>query len=88
MSILERIQSSNDIKQLNSAELRTLCGELRQFETRLECADYRFPLVKIGNMAAVLTSRMLFSVEEEYYEIRFQTGANLRKYLEIWEEQH
>ena len=64
------------------------CGELRQYETRLECADYRFPLLKIGNMAAVLTSRMLFSVEDEYYEIRFQKGANLRKYLEIWEEQH
>ncbi len=32
MSILEKINSSEDIKKLNNEELRTLCEELRRFE--------------------------------------------------------
>ncbi|MBQ9663006.1 MAG: 1-acyl-sn-glycerol-3-phosphate acyltransferase [Oscillospiraceae bacterium] len=63
-------------------------GSLLQYEDRLECAGYRFPLVKIANMAMILTDRLLFSADETYYEIRSSHGANLRKYLEIWKEQH
>ena len=62
-------------------------GELLQYENCLECAGFRFPLEKISNMAAVLTSRLLLTVEGEYYEIHSDRGANLRKYLDIWEEQ-
>ncbi len=61
-------------------------GSLLQYETALECAGYYFPLKDISNMAAVLTSRLLFSVNREYYEIRSANRANLRKYLDIWEE--
>lgn len=32
LSILDRIESSNDIKKLDEGELETLCGELRSFE--------------------------------------------------------
>ena len=32
MSIIEKVNSSEDIKKLNCAELRTLCDELRHFE--------------------------------------------------------
>ena len=63
-------------------------GVLLQYEDRIECAGYRFPLLTIGNMAMVLTDRLLFSSEGNYYEIRSPAGANLRKYLEIWKEKH
>ncbi len=62
-------------------------GRLEQYEDRLECAGYRFPLAQVSSLAMVLTNRMLLTVNGEYYELLSRNGANLRKYLEIWEDQ-
>lgn len=61
-------------------------GTLRQFEDRLECADQRFPLSEISNMAMVQAHLLLFSCDGAYYQLRASGGVNLRKYLEIWKE--
>ena len=61
-------------------------GGLQMFEDRLVCADHCFPLDRIGNMADVLASRLLLTVDGEYYEIRSKNGVSFRKYLEIWKE--
>ena len=61
-------------------------GGLQMYEDRLVCADHCFPLDRIGNMADVLASRLLLTVDGEYYEIRSKNGVSFRKYLEIWKE--
>ena len=61
-------------------------GELTQYADRLCCAGRSFPLREIRNMAPVQTYLLLFSFHDEYYQIRSDNGANLRKYLEIWKE--
>ena len=76
---LKRIQSDH------REELLTR-GTLRQFEDRLECADWRFPLPEIRSMAMVQAHLLLFSSGGNYYQLRSSTGVNLRKYLEIWKE--
>ncbi|MBQ7437943.1 MAG: 1-acyl-sn-glycerol-3-phosphate acyltransferase [Oscillospiraceae bacterium] len=76
---LKRIQSDH------REELLAL-GTLRQFEDRLDCADWRFPLPEIRSMAMVQTHLLLFSSGGNYYQLRSSTGVNLRKYLEIWKE--
>ena len=59
-------------------------GVLQQYEDRLDCAGYRFPLADISGMADVLANRMLLTVQGEYYEIRSKGSICFRKYLEIW----
>ncbi len=59
-------------------------GALCQYKDRLLCAGHSFPLQDISYMADVLASRLLLTVQGEYYEIRTKNGANLRKYLECW----
>ena len=76
---LKRIQSDH------REELLAL-GTLRQFEDRLECANWRFPLPEIRSMAMVQAHLLLFSSGGNYYQLRSSTGVNLRKYLEIWKE--
>ena len=76
---LKRVQSDH------REELLAL-GTLRQFEDRLECADWRFPLPEIRSMAMVQAHLLLFSSGGNYYQLRSSTGVNLRKYLEIWKE--
>ena len=76
---LKRIQSDH------REELLAL-GTLRQFEGRIECADWRFPLPEIRSMAMVQAHLLLFSSGGNYYQLRSSTGVNLRKYLEIWKE--
>ena len=61
-------------------------GVLQQYEDRLECAGFRFPLKDISNMAEVLAARLLLSARGEYYEIRSKTDLCFRKYLEVWRE--
>ena len=61
-------------------------GELRQYEDRLCCGEYSFPLTEIRSMSMVLTHLLLFTWQDAYWQIRSDTGANLRKYTEIWEE--
>ena len=61
-------------------------GCLTQYEDRLSIGAYSFPLREIRNMAPVQTYLLLFSVGDKYYQLRSDSGANLRKYLEIWKE--
>ena len=61
-------------------------GGLQLYEDRLVCADHCFPLDHISHMADVLASRLLLTVDGEYYEIRSKNGVSFRKYLEIWKE--
>ena len=61
-------------------------GALRQYEDRLECAGMAFPLREIRDMAPVQSYLLLLSVGDAYYQLRSDSGANLRKYLEIWKE--
>lgn len=60
-------------------------GMLQLYEDRLVCAGHSFPLPRITSMAAVLSSRLLFSCSNQYYEIVAERGGNLRKYLLLWE---
>ena len=59
-------------------------GVLQQYENRLECAGFRFPMKDISGMADVLADRLLLSANGEYYEIRSKKGICFRKYLEFW----
>ena len=59
-------------------------GGLQLYEDRLVCAEHCFPLNRISSMADVLASRLLLTVDGEYYEILSRNGVNLRKYLEVW----
>ena len=61
-------------------------GVLQQYEDRLDCAGFRFPLKDISGMADVLADRLLLSAHGEYYEIRSKTDICFRKYLEVWRE--
>ena len=61
-------------------------GTLLQTETELRCGDQRFPLGEISNMAAVLTSRLLFTWNDSYYEILGGEGCNILKYLQVWRD--
>ncbi|MBR5430568.1 MAG: 1-acyl-sn-glycerol-3-phosphate acyltransferase, partial [Firmicutes bacterium] len=61
-------------------------GELRQYEDRLCCGSYSFPLSEIRSMSMVQTHLLLFTYQDAYWQIRSDTGVNLRKYAEIWEE--
>ncbi len=59
------------------------CGTLRQTEDALALGDFRFPLAEVHDMAEILSSRLLFTCRDEYYQLRAD-NANLRKYLEFW----
>ena len=61
-------------------------GALEQYEDRLVCAGHDFPMAEIGNMAVVVTNRLVFSFRDEYWQIKAEKGGNLRKYLAIWKE--
>ena len=70
----------------NHEETELCRGQLTQYENRLAIGAYSFPLADIRNMAPVQTYLLLFSVGDRYYQLRSDSGANLRKYLEIWKE--
>ena len=59
---------------------------LLQYADRLCCGDHSFLLAEISSMAMVQANLLLLSVRDEYYQIRAESGANLRKYLELWKE--
>ncbi len=71
----------------NRAETLVKRAEIRQYEDHVACGDYVFPLRDIRDMAMTQADRLLFSIGDRYYQIRTGGGANLRKYLEIWNEQ-
>ena len=59
-------------------------GVLQQYSDRLVCGEYAFPLNGICDMAQVLASRLLFTHDGQYYELRAKEDINFRKYLEVW----
>lgn len=59
-------------------------GELLQYADRLRCAGRDFLRDEISSMAVVQTHLLLLSYRGEYYELRSERGANLRKYCELW----
>ncbi len=56
-------------------------GTLTQYPDALVCGEHRFPLADIANMAMVKANILLFSVGDDYYEIRADRDLCLRKYL-------
>lgn len=61
-------------------------GELLQYGDRLRCVGREFLWEEISSMAVVQTHLLLLSYRGEYYELRSDHGANLRKYCELWKE--
>ena len=59
-------------------------GELLQYGDRLRCAGRDFLWENISSMAVVQTHLLLLSCQGEYYELRSDHGANMRKYCELW----
>lgn len=61
-------------------------GALCQYADRICFGERVFMLADISIMAMVQANLLLFSCQDEYYQIRSESGANLRKYLELWKE--
>ena len=61
-------------------------GELTQYEDRLVFAGTHFPLDAVSGMAMVQAHLLMFSFQGDYYQIRAENGANLRKYLAVWKQ--
>ena len=59
-------------------------GKLFQTGDALVLGENCFPLKKISSMAMVLSDRLLFTVEDTYYELLAKDNINFRKYLELW----
>lgn len=62
-------------------------GKLSQYEERLCCADRSFRLSEINQMAMVQANVLLLNCGEEYFQLRSEKTACLRKYLAMWENQ-
>ena len=75
---LRRISSAHGEEELAR-------GELVQYPDALVCGDRRFPLSEIASMAMVKANILLFSVGDDYYEIRADQALCLRKYLLFWQ---
>ncbi len=76
---LSRIGAAHEEEQLGQ-------GALEQYGDRIVCCGRDFPLGEIADMAMVQANLLLLSFRGEYYQIRSERGANLRKYLELWKE--
>lgn len=57
---------------------------LSLFEDRLVFGAEVFPLDELSNVAMVKDNLLLFSFRGAYYELRSDSGHNLRKYLDYW----
>ena len=65
--------------------LRLGRGTLTQEPDALALAGYRFALTEIDSMAMVKANILLYSVGDDYYEIRAAGDRCLRKYLMVWQ---
>ncbi len=83
MSILETIQSSDDIKQLNISQLRELSGELRQFEIESVAKTGGHLASNLGTVELTLAihrvydtarDRLVFDVGHQSYTHKIITG--------------
>lgn len=61
-------------------------GTLTQYEDAAVLGGHRFALAEIRSPAMVQAHLLLFSFGDDYYELRAEKGANLRKYLAVWKE--
>lgn len=61
-------------------------GTLTQYEGFVTLGQHRFDLAEIRSPAMVQAHLLLFSYGDDYYQLRAEKGANLRKYLAIWKE--
>ena len=61
--------------------------KLMQYSDRLALGEQAFALSDISEMAMVQANRLLFTVENVYYEVISPKKGivNLRKYLDVWE---
>ena len=83
MSIIENINSSADIKKLNSAELKTLCDELRRFEIETLAKTGGHLASNLGTVELTVAlhrvydtskDRLLFDVGHQCYTHKIITG--------------
>ena len=63
-------------------------AELVQRPDAILCGGMRFPLKEIENMAIVQKRLLLFTCGGSYYTVKCAEGANLRKYLALWNAAH
>ncbi len=79
--VLKRILQGHEEEELYE-------GRAVQLEDRLVVGDRSFPLTDISNMAMFKTHALLFSVGEEYFELKANKTAAMRKYLLYWQTRH
>lgn len=70
-----RDHSEKNLKQVN----------VRQFPDRIEAGDLVFLMQDITDMAVAFDNLLLLTCKGEYYQIRSDNGANVRKYHEFWQ---
>ncbi len=63
-------------------------AELVQRADALHCGGMRFSLREIEHMAIVQKRLLLFTCGGHYYTVKCARGANLRKYLALWNAAH
>jgi len=61
-------------------------GSLYQYEDYILCGEKKLAMDEISMMGLVRTNMLLLTVNDEYYQIRANGNANLRKYMAIWRE--
>ena len=61
-------------------------GRISQSQDCLCCAGVDFDMERIQQMAMVQANVLLFSYEDEYFQIKAEKSACLRKYLAIWND--
>ena len=76
---LTRILRNHDEQLLERDAKLSVCGD------KLKCGLAEFDLTMINNMSMVQSSRLLFSYDGSYYEIRDEGMTSLRKYLAYWQ---
>ena len=77
------------VKLVSAKHEESILGSetLTQYTDRLSLGDRSFPLTEISSMAMVQANRLLFTVNNDYYEVFSEKRgtANLRKYLDLRE---
>ena len=59
-------------------------GSLCQYPESLSCGEHSFKLDEINDMSMVKRNILLFTVGENYYEIRSENSCCMRKYIAAW----
>ena len=72
-----RPSSKIEIQQIDT-------GKLCQYPESLSCGEHSFKLDEITDMSMVKRNILLFTVGENYYEIRSENSCCMRKYIAAW----